>query len=87
MIIYKYKLEMLERQTRRIPSPQRFLSAQLQGNKICLWYEVNEHPSSDCYDDIEFMIVGTGYRSPNDALYLGTVQTGEFVWHVYARAV
>lgn len=86
MIIYKYALETTGRQKLQIPSPQNFLSVQLQRDKICVWYEVDEaHDQED--DVIEFVIVGTGHRAPDVAQHLGTVQMGGFVWHVYARKV
>lgn len=85
MKIYKYKLVMDQSQVIRLPSPQKFLSVQYQGNDLCVWYEVNGSPSSDDFDDIEFIIAGTGHAAPDKSQYLGTVQQRAFVWHIYAR--
>lgn len=89
MIIYKHEIKLLEKQELRIPYPYRFLSFQTQGDKICVWFAVNNHPSSDCYREIELMIVGTGHvvnqgggygKVPE---YLGTAQLDGFVWHLF----
>lgn len=85
MILYKYHLTICSEQLIRMPSPQQFRAVQVQGRKLCVWYEVNDKPSSDDFIDIQFMLVGTGDLAPVNAHYLGTVQKDGFVWHVYAR--
>lgn len=81
MKIYKYRLMTIERQTISIPSDAKFLSVQNQHDNITLWFAVN--PDSDLVDDIEFILVGTGENIPPLCGYLGTVQQGIFVWHIY----
>lgn len=83
--ILKYKLSLQDGHTIRIPSPQRFLSVQYQYDDLCVWYEANAKPSEEDFDDIFFMVVGTGYPVPEKSQYLGTVQHGSFVWHIYAK--
>lgn len=88
MKIYKYTLKVLDIQEIRIPDPHKFLSFQAQNGQLVVWYEVNENPSSDCYKEVEFIIVGTGHSRPSDTsngryVYLGTAQLNGFVWHLY----
>lgn len=86
MRIHKYKLEATDSQVVRMPSPQRFLSFQDREGALCVWYEVNEDADDDEFDDLEFLVLGTGHNLPKrDALYLGTAQQGPFVWHLYVR--
>ena len=84
MKIYKYKLQLIGQQQLIIPSPQKFLSFQKQGDDFCVWYEVDIESGSR--DVIDFMITATGYEVPSGTQYLGTVLDGGFVWHLYARA-
>lgn len=86
MKIYKYKLSVLAgSQAINIPSPQRFLSFQLQDGYPCVWYEVTDPENNVRFDRIEFIVIGTGFDVPENAHYLGTAQQGPFVWHLYTR--
>ena len=46
-----------------------------------LWMEVDEHGIKI---NMRFQWVGTGHDVPPFATYVGTVQTGRFVWHLYS---
>lgn len=65
-----------------MPRGARILSAQLQGDELCLWAEVCPKNPLTKYD---FKIRGTGHQYlPSDGLeYLSTVQQGYFAWHVF----
>lgn len=60
----------------------KFLDAQLQGDRVTVWYEVGD--DSDLW---EIYLVGTGWPVPEGATYIGTVQQGAYVWHVYGGKV
>lgn len=82
--IYKYPLDLVDSQILVLPSSAKPLSVQLQGGLICLWADV---PAGQFIVEKEVVIsiVGTGHTIPPGAVnYLGTVQQGQFVWHVYA---
>lgn len=84
--VYKYPLELTDSQILHLPSSAKPLSVQLQGNQLCLWADV---PAGQFVVEKEVVItiVGTGHPIPPGAVnYLGTVQQGPFVWHVYASA-
>lgn len=90
MVIYKYPIDVVGKQTLRIPYPYKFLSFQSQGDGLCAWFAVNRNPSSDDYRDIELMIIGTGHmiNSGDDGYskfpeHLGTAQLSGFVWHLF----
>jgi hypothetical protein len=100
--IYKYPLDLTERQSIRMPSGATILSLQVQHGQICLWAVVDpDAPLMDCV----FLIVGTGHPLPDEVervyaesftrhpqggggQYIGTVQMagGSFVWHVFTGA-
>lgn len=80
-VIYKYPLELQIRNEVMMPRLARPRCVQMQRGRICLWVE--------CYPENEltvrtFHIIGTGNTIPPEAEeYIGTVQDGEVVWHVY----
>ena len=57
------------------------IAAQMQHRALCLWAEVDpEKPM----ERRPFMVIGTGHTPvPEYGVYIGTVQDGNFVWHVY----
>jgi hypothetical protein len=67
-----------------MPKGAKILCVQMQGVTPCLWAEV------DTASDVEqraIDIYGTGHPLPHymneHHHYIGTVQQGGFVWHVY----
>lgn len=93
MFIHKYTLELREHQQVALPKTKKFLSAQMQSGRLCVWFEVDGRvPTPEELNTNEevlltdFIIVGTGHRAPpSEFEYLATVQDGRFVWHLYAR--
>lgn len=64
-----------------MPVGAQILTTQLQADKICLWAKVN--PVGDS-EQRYFVTVMTGESMmPSPGLYIGTVQVGAFVVHVY----
>ena len=69
-------------QTLRFPGASvRFLHVDMQGDAPVLWVEVD--PDSEKAWDITLTWFGTGHEIPGNALYVGTVQDGAFVFHLY----
>ncbi len=84
--IWKFTLQLKEEQTIRIPSIHEILSVQVQGDTICLWAIV--YPDEKPVDK-RITICGTGHDCPFPTraaawCYIGTVQTGHYVWHVFS---
>jgi hypothetical protein len=64
-----------------MPKGSEILDAQIQGDTLCLWAIVNPIEEEE---DRKIHIVGTGNLFPEiECCYLGTVQDGNFVWHVF----
>lgn len=78
-IIYKYTLTG----EGDIISAKRFLSAQIQDGKICVWaLQGEEEKQYNVY------IIGTGWPAQlEEDIYIGTVQQGRYVWHVFAEEI
>ncbi len=80
--IYKYKhVAVAINITLNIPEDAKFLSLQMQNSFLCFWFLVNpENHKKRRY----FRIFGTGWDFDDSHLeYIGTVQDGSFVWHVF----
>ena len=85
--IYKYKLDVVERQTIDMPETAKILKVAVQGDDICLWAQVN---TNYLKGKRSFAVVGTGSEisdSIRSHKYIDSVQmmkgVFEFVWHVY----
>lgn len=81
--IYKYPIDIvLGRQDLRIPHDRKFLAFQLQEEAPTVWYEVEEEGR---YETVAHFIYGTGHDIQTKKKYLGTIQQGPFVWHLYTE--
>lgn len=79
--IHKYLLSGEAHQVVSMPASAQILSAQIQGDKICLWAQ---HPKDAPLAKRVIHVVGTGWDLPASASrYIGTVQEGFLVWHIY----
>ena len=57
----------------------------MQNGGIVFWAPVCHE--SDLMESVEFLIIGTGMTFPDeDYRYIGTVQDGSLVWHVFQSA-
>lgn len=61
-----------------------WFSAQIQGGDICAWVAIDTARPRINYS---FQIVPTGYDFDVEEVgdYLGTVQQGSLVWHVFVK--
>jgi hypothetical protein len=81
--IFKYPLQITDEQHIEIPGQPIFLSAQFQGDQLCLWALVFPDNPKVLHT---FRIVGTGHPLPDDmGFHIGTVQQPgmPLVWHVF----
>lgn len=82
--IYKYPLQITDRNVVEMPASARILSVQMQHGLPTLWALV------DTSDKVRvnpcFAVVGTGNPIDFDvrrARFIGTVQERVFVWHIF----
>jgi hypothetical protein len=81
MQIFKYELPVQDEVVVSMPMGAAIISAQAQRGAVTLWAEIDPAARRIAR---RFRIVGTGHEFDRTGLrYVGTVQTGVFVWHVY----
>lgn len=85
--VWKFTLEVTDRQTIQMPISAKVLTAQFQGNQLCLWAEVefNEGAEPETSGRM-FEIFGTGHpMKPFKRHYIASVQQPglPLVWHIY----
>lgn len=60
-----------------------------QHGRIVVWFEADydlmDRADGDNIEQRRLSIRGTGHPIPEDASYVGTVQIGAFVWHIFDR--
>lgn len=85
MTIYKYKLEIRDNQTVNMPHGSKILTAQVQGDDVCLWALVD--PDQSLTDDRKIRIHGTGHliKGADKLKYISTIQMhdGRLIFHVF----
>ena len=84
--IWKFPLRLKDNQLVRMPQGAKLLSVQLQNGQIQLWALVD----LDYKERVNRMIAirGTGHdveSALSDCEFIGTVQDGGLVWHVFDR--
>lgn len=88
MRIFKYELELLNEIQRMQVRKGTLLCVQAQQGKIQLWSLVDD---DEAFMDVDVLILGTGIffrdQEIRTKIYLGTVQCGSYVWHVFYEIV
>lgn len=95
--IHKYQLQITDAQTIKMPRWAELLSAQFQGENLCVWALVNTE--EDVMEDRVFRIFGTGHEidveiedperdfNYGSFKFLATAQqpTIPLVWHIFYK--
>ena len=85
--IYKYPLEITDKQSVSMIANAEVLCVQMQTGTPCIWAMVDNDQTEK--ENRTFFTYGTGYDIPNDAeiLYVGTYQhmNGSLVFHVFEQ--
>ena len=82
-VIYKYKLDVTDRQSLQLPKSYQILKVDMQNGVLCLWALVDPDNDSVC---CTIDIIGTGHAGIDDNTprrHLNSVFDGPFVWHVF----
>ena len=91
-MIYKYILDLEHEQILNMPDGAKFLSAQAQKGKICVWAIVDP---DELPVEYTFNVYGTGHPLPEDLVkkiekcgsgcFIDTVQMSGLVLHVFVH--
>lgn len=80
--IYKYTLNLGTNEI-QMPLFSRVLTCQMQGGTITIWALVDPLQTLTKHT---FFVGGAGHKFPESITvnnYIGTVQDGAFIWHVF----
>jgi len=83
MRIFKCVLSLTYKQVVEMPRDAKLLDAQIQNGVLAIWFLCDQAAP---ITNREIAIYGTGNPLPsndNIGVYVATVQTGHFVWHVF----
>jgi hypothetical protein len=86
--IWKFPLQITDHQEVSAPSGYwKPLSVQVQGSDLCLWAEVDNDMGMTEPRRVAVRMSRTGdtIHWHGDLKFVGTVQVGPLVWHVYAE--
>jgi hypothetical protein len=80
--IWKFELADVDEQVIEMPQDAKILSTQVQVSTICLWAIVDTKKPRV---GRQFITLGTGQPYPLDCdlKFIGTVQQGSLVWHIF----
>lgn len=82
--IYKYPLNLADRQSVDLPENSKILHVDFDPNgQICLWAEID---TDKVQQRRTIYIFGTGHDiDREDVAHIGTVKDGPFMWHFYIK--
>ncbi len=77
-----WKFPLTDEETEIEAPIERFLTAQMQDNTLCVWAIVNPDKTPRKY---KITVIGTGWECQkiDASKYIGTVQMGRLVWHCF----
>ncbi len=83
--IWKYPIRLQsDPVAHSMPKGARVLNVGKKDGMIVLWVLVD--PDTDDWEKRAFVVLGTGGTGPEGTdVYVGTVQLGDYVWHVFER--
>lgn len=81
--IWKYPLAITDMQKIYMPVGAKFLDVQMQDEIPCAWAIIDPYVKRE---PRTILIFGTGnpFSVSEKAEYIGTIQQGQLVWHVFA---
>jgi hypothetical protein len=81
-VVWKYPIALVaDEQVIGVPVRSRCVHVAIQHGVITMWRLV-EDPNTEMTDR-RFVIRGTGHPVEEQAMHLGTVLDGAFVWHLF----
>lgn len=83
MKIFKYEIPIKDKFNLELPAYSKILSFQVKNNIPSIWVLVDEQKGLKYK---YFTLVGTGHdfeHHPDVMTFIGTIQLGPFVWHLF----
>ena len=82
--VWKFPLPLTDKFVLSMPSGAKILRVASQHNMGCMWARVD--PTQPRHDR-QFILRGTGHIIELDCWYIGSFETGSFVWHVFENTL
>lgn len=82
LTVWKFEVPAVEEFYLSMRLNAKFLHVQKQFGFPQMWFAVNSESPVERRD---FYITGTGHPVPDDASYLGTWLSGDFVWSLWGK--
>ena len=81
LTIHKYPMDLDDHEVVFMPRGAKIAKIGVQRGKICVWALVDtDMPETEHH----FYIRGTGHPAPDGKPHVGTVEQGDFVWHIFS---
>lgn len=79
--VWKYPIPIQDEVTLLMPADAKPIAFQIQGDLAIMWAVVDPHAPNELR---KFAVIGTGHADiPTPHEYIGTIQRGQFVWHLF----
>lgn len=82
--IWKYTVRQTDSQEIEMPAGAKILAVRMQGSVLTLWAMVDP---SEPKESRTIQVYGTGHPAGSAGVYIGTVQHGPMVWHIFEDGV
>lgn len=84
-IVWKFRINGQGSQIQvQMPRDAKILYFAQQDGQLTIWAEVDPEATMEWR---ALQIVGTGHSVPHEGKYIGSLQDGVFVWHLYDLGV
>jgi hypothetical protein len=89
-VIYKYKVEITDESTIKMPAAAKVISVAEQGNEIVLYAMVPFDNDPEITKNISIRVVGTGHKihfDTSEFKFIGTVSLhfGKLMFHIFYK--
>ena len=78
--VHKYAIPLLTEEPTRMPRGAEILCLQVQNEVPCIWAKVDTNQPNE---ERPFYWTGTGLPLLEPNTYVGTIQTGPYVFHLF----
>ena len=78
--IHKYTIGVIQNCPVQMPVNAKVLHVDMQNSMLTLWALVD---LSNKIENRYFSVYGTGHEILKEGCYIGTVNDGTFVWHIF----
>ena len=84
VVMFKYEAPIpFQTISHELPSTAPIRHVAMQGDRIYMWVEKRTAPADGAVVTRTFHTISTGVMVPEQLTWVGTVQDGDYMWHVF----